>query len=165
MSSKQEVRSELHFMFVLLLLVAVAAVPVFLSFHSDEKDPVVVEVKHELPVREPASQPEVVGANTKAATLHVGCKKEVQQQEVSSNYVRIEGAPCASTDSIQIVNQSNGFSASVFFNRDNSYTTDFIDLSEGDNELKLNIANSDGTQTQKTVHVSRRIPASNAPAN
>ena len=81
---------------------------------------------------------------------------------LDGNQVRWVGKWCAGKEweKLEVVNQTNGFTASVMALRDLNFTTDFVDLAEGENEFSFKATLADGEVVQKTVKVFRRSPAS-----
>ena len=57
-----------------------------------------------------------------------------------------------------IVNESNGFTASVFLTG-NEFTTDFIELQEGQNRIQVEVEDAKGQKTTKKLEITR-LPAS-----
>ncbi len=60
----------------------------------------------------------------------------------SARWVRLTGRPCQSdpgVDAIRVTNITNGYRGTVFLSESQNLTTDFIPLSEGENELLLEL--------------------------
>ena len=97
------------------------------------------------------------GAST--ALVQYDCDGKNAQQEVSGNYVRLTGLPCEDFEDLEITNQTNGFSAAVIFMKGKKFTTDFIDLKEGENNLEITAKLTDGSRISQIFKVIRRVPA------
>lgn len=84
-----------------------------------------------------------------------------QDLKVDGTHLRLRGLMRG--HQLQAVkNNSNGFTAAVF-DRGDSYTTDFIELQEGANEIALELSDKQGHPVTKKIKV-ERSPASAAPA-
>lgn len=101
-----------------------------------------------------------VPASNSTSLIQYDCESTSLQEEVRGSYVRFTGLPCKNVEDLEITNQTNGFSAAVIFTKGHKFTTDFIDLKEGENDLLINVVQSDGTKVAKTFKVVRRVPAS-----
>jgi len=167
MRDSNQSRTETQFLIVLSALVLTFGIPVFLSFQGDKSNvtkTVAKAILTEVPVqvREPSSEKvTTLSQSSTSVTFNLPCNKEPEKKTVDSSFVRLEGTGCGASKKIEIQNVSNGFSASLFFTEGNSFTTDFIDLQEGENELKVHRFQADGTDSLKTVHIHRRAPSSN----
>jgi hypothetical protein len=91
--------------------------------------------------------------------LNFDCEKADLFQEVQASFVRLVGTPCEQTEGLEITNQSNGFSAAVIFTKGHHFTTDFIDLKEGENSLQIVSTQTDGSKVSQIFKVTRRSPA------
>lgn len=79
------------------------------------------------------------------------------QREIDGTHLRLKGLlRGAKPDAI--TNRTNGFTAAVFASGD-SYSTDFIELKEGPNEITVQTQDSKGRKITKTLQVTR-APAS-----
>jgi len=99
----------------------------------------------------------------KNAFVQLNCQDEnlveKSEQEVQASALRIAGFGCKKENSIQIRNQTNGFTAEVIFTQENQFTTDYIDLSVGQNDLEIISTQKDGTKINQKLKISRRAPA------
>lgn len=69
------------------------------------------------------------------------------EQPIQSRWVRLSGRPCQSTgvpESIEVRNLSNGYLGTVFAAQPELYTTDFIPLQAGANEISVRIGENEG---------------------
>ena len=65
----------------------------------------------------------------------------------------------ASSDKWLLKNQSNGFTGTLIVHQ-NGFTTDYIELKEGSNQIQLVLENSHGQKIEKVIKVLRRSVAS-----
>ena len=102
---------------------------------------------------------------SKSVVLNYDCK-QVQSTEVDGNLLRLKGMDDSclneSWKDISITNNSNGFTASVIFLK-KGFTTDFIDLKEGENQLEIHAKDEHGLAVTKKITVKRRAIASVEP--
>lgn len=91
-----------------------------------------------------------------ASILEVKCDSDQQSLETSVLRMRIKGANCLgdATKNTWIKNNSNGFVATVFHKPDFSFTTDYINLTEGKNEITVAFETNQGV-TKKNLVVTR----------
>lgn len=96
---------------------------------------------------------------TESVTLNLGC--DSKDQEVTGTHLRVTGSSCANEDvkELSVVNVSNGFTAAVIFTKGNAFTTDFIDLKDGENNFEILTTDGRG-QKSKRSFVVKRLPAS-----
>lgn len=97
----------------------------------------------------------------KSVTLEMGCQRENQTQETDGTLLRLK-SDCwkESAQKISVINKTNGFTAAVIETKSKGFTTDFIDLKEGDNNLEISGTDGAGLPILKLVIVKRRLPAS-----
>jgi hypothetical protein len=166
--SPHKAQAEFRFLLIMLVLVALLGVPTFISLTQapplEAQAIQLNQVNNE--TRTPASlsfdsNQIMTAPSQKSSTslLNLDCKRKNLKKEVDSSYVRLMGSPCKNTDGLEIVNKSNGFSASVIFIRGRNFTTDFIDLSEGENNLEITETQDNGTKISRNFTVFRRTPA------
>jgi hypothetical protein len=97
-----------------------------------------------------------------SAELTLACEKTDATYGLSVTQVRISGASCLPASSkreissAELLNDANGFSATVFYPTPKSFTTDYIALKEGDNKIKLLITYSNGEREERTFNVARK---------
>lgn len=74
--------------------------------------------------------------------------------------IRFSGASCVNAKreiaSVELMNDANGFSATVFYPTVKSFTTDYVALVEGDNKIKILINYSNGEREERTHVVARK---------
>ncbi len=82
------------------------------------------------------------------------------EAETSVSKIRLTGSECLSgLKQVEIVNKTNGYTAEVISLKDQTFTTDYIDLSEGENAIEL-VGTKGDLQIRKSLKVVRRTPAS-----
>jgi hypothetical protein len=99
---------------------------------------------------------------SKSVVLDYTCKGKSKTFEVDGTLMRLKGKGCLNENwkDLTVVNQTNGFTASVIFLKSNDFTTDFIDLKEGDNHLSIQGTDETGKAVTQKFVVKRRFPAS-----
>jgi len=107
---------------------------------------------------------EVVRRNSikaKSVTMEFDCNKKAWVKETDGNLVRLKTEACMNEQwkQVSVVNKTNGFTASVIFVKD-GFTTDFIDLSQGENVLAVSGINEKGRKVEHLLTITRRAPAS-----
>ncbi|MEK6556584.1 MAG: hypothetical protein AABZ31_15145, partial [Bdellovibrionota bacterium] len=107
--------------------------------------------------RQPASVAAV--ASTGAATIDVDCldKNEQRTLKVTSLQLRIRAKLCGDFDisKTEITNTSNGYSATVFKTGDKVMSSDYIQLSDGLNQIKIQVQDRLGRVQSSELLVSR----------
>ncbi|MDZ4678084.1 MAG: hypothetical protein SGI74_11330 [Oligoflexia bacterium] len=90
------------------------------------------------------------------------CGDNTKELETFSPRFRLKGENCAVEDSqpitTQIRNKTNGYVATVFHRAPLNFTTDYINLKEGKNEIDVRFETNKGT-VEKSLTVTR-LPAS-----
>ncbi|PIS11327.1 MAG: hypothetical protein COT73_04625 [Bdellovibrio sp. CG10_big_fil_rev_8_21_14_0_10_47_8] len=161
---------EQRFLSITLLLVAMLGVPALYSTMREPraKTEVSLEEGRLLSARTPASimtegavLPVRNSVKSKPLTLNYSCSDFEEDQEVDANLLRLRGPSCI--QEMSITNQTNGFTASIISLKENGFTTDFIDLSPGENTLEIKGINSEGKVVQQFLKVHSRSPASERP--
>lgn len=82
-------------------------------------------------------------------------------QEVFGTHLRLKGL-LKGMKASSITNETNGFTAAVF-DAGTEYSTDFIELREGANTIKVELEDPKGQKITKKLEVTRRAPASVRP--
>lgn len=85
--------------------------------------------------------------------IELKCQEENQNIETSQMRLRLKGESCLSekSTSTRVKNNSNGYIATVFHKPDFSFTTDYINLSEGKNEIDISMETPEGTSVKKVI--------------
>lgn len=98
------------------------------------------------------------GTGTSDAPVDLSCALPEQTLETSSLRFRLKGENCIddhqSLTTTQVRNMSNGYIATVFHRTSSSFTTDYINLSEGENKIAVRFETDNGT-IEKTLTVFR----------
>ncbi|MEK7356841.1 MAG: hypothetical protein AAB250_10350 [Bdellovibrionota bacterium] len=76
--------------------------------------------------------------------------------------VRLSGASCLAANakrdivSVELLNDANGFSATVFYPTPRTFTTDYVALNDGENKIKILITYANGEREERAVVVARK---------
>lgn len=89
--------------------------------------------------------------------LYVNCKEAKSNfEDLSSSSVRLRFDNCADKSKKgeikDIVNKTNGFTAQLFKHKD-VWSTDYIDLSKGTNEIEIRYVNKSGKLESQLLHL------------
>ncbi|MFN9066833.1 MAG: hypothetical protein ACK5V3_06360 [Bdellovibrionales bacterium] len=110
--------------------------------------------------RSPASLPnpsEVVPSfDMKNSMIEINCgRKLAQEMRVNSPWAQIKGRYCKPSKGkvVEVINKSNGFTASLFEFGQEVYKTDLIQLNQGANEIQIRSLLSNGLSEQQTIIV------------
>jgi hypothetical protein len=162
--------SEIQFIAITFILVVLLGARTFASL-TDEGDvelaqdsKVAAAASKEPNARTPASLPPTTVAPQKvdsslhqSADVNLNCaKKKANALEIHAGYVQFKGKSCAPgvrMGEIQIVNKSNGYTASVFDRGSDKYQTDLIQLQPGENEISIRYENA-GQKVEEIIRVS-----------
>ncbi|WP_413576839.1 hypothetical protein ACLVWU_02045 [Bdellovibrio sp. HCB290] len=160
--------SEVQFIAITFVLVVLLGARTFASL--TEEDPPTQEPQQAATSvlakdsnRRPASIPETTVAPQKigsslheSADVDLNCKTKTGALEVHAGYVQFKGKNCnagVSVGEIQIVNKSNGYTASVFDRGSDRYQTDLIQLKPGQNEIAIRYEKA-GRQVEEIIRIS-----------
>ncbi len=94
---------------------------------------------------------------SKSQTLVVKCDQLGKIEQLNGAHLRLLGNDCFNSTQITVKNITNGFTASVIPLRVNKYTTDFIDLNEGENVIEISHTLNDGSIQKKEIQSQRSI--------
>jgi hypothetical protein len=109
--------------------------------------------------RNPASLPSasaseaVAPALTKIESLEWSCGDQEKNIAVSSNRIRVKGRAC-SKESISIVNETNGLTATVF-EGEKGYSSEYMELNLGENQIAINWTDKKGQPQVTRLNVNR----------
>lgn len=108
------------------------------------------------------ASPESAGAAGELETLTWDCRQKSEIPVVKSTHVRLKSKYCDRTTNpdVRIKNLANGYTASVFAAA-KGFSTDFIDLREGLNEISIEWKNAKGESVSHAFTI-RREPAAAA---
>lgn len=137
--------TERNFIVITLLLVVILGAQTFNSLLKEEIDvPGVIAEANVTGDRQPASFGGVkplAKSLSQLVDLDLSCSKKWQKNfSVTGTFLQLKGKNCLKSfdqEHIQIVNQTNGYTASVFTLGQNQYQTDLIQLREGENQIKI----------------------------
>ncbi len=90
----------------------------------------------------------------KGNSVFVSCQKEWRPQNTHLAKVRIEISDCE-REEFKVENKTNQYTATVFPINQRIFTTDFIDLIEGDNEILISTKTKDQQWESKTLRLVR----------
>jgi hypothetical protein len=154
--------SERNFIFVTLVLVlALGGQTVASVLREDVSETAVADVA--MPSKDGRQPASLAGAKplktslSQMLDLDLSCSKKMKKIfSVSGNYFQLKGKNCLKNfkqEQIQIVNQSNGYTASVFAFGHNQYQTDMIQLRDGENEITIRHQSASGSVFEQTFKV------------
>jgi hypothetical protein len=161
-TSSLRLKSEIQFLLITGALVLVLGISGILSLLREPEAQAMVPAK-KIETRTPASanakteSPSLVESSNISATslLRFDCERNQLKEDVSASYVRLAGTPCGKAEDLEVVNKTNGFSAAVIFTPGGKFTTDFIDLQDGENQLEVTETQSNGTKVSRLFQVIR----------
>lgn len=92
--------------------------------------------------RRPASAPSILQqffGKTSEQTISLNCHMQQNKLSTTDLRVRIKGQHCSdgTLSHMVVKNKTNGFVATIFSPKPGAFTTDFINLAEGQNEIEL----------------------------
>lgn len=161
---------EQRFLIATILLVGLIGTP---AVYSVVKDPtagksrqakigtVVAPAGRQPANSEKSDSPSRTETRSKSVVLDYPCQNRGKTLEVDGTLLRLKGGSCISKkwQNLLVVNQANGFTGSVIFLKDSRFTTDFIDLQEGDNQIRIQGQDEKGRFVSQVLTVKRRTPA------
>ncbi|MEQ1664098.1 MAG: hypothetical protein ABL927_01830 [Bdellovibrionales bacterium] len=95
----------------------------------------------------------------KSRTISLGCIQNGKKIEINSSVrqVRIRGSICSKKSldwmSSNLVNRANGFEATFFKIQNDSFSTDYITLNEGVNQMLLQVEGSKGFKATQDITI------------
>jgi len=157
------------FLLITLSLVCAIGAPAMYSALSEPKTVVMTEGSSKPPSietekeRAPASvSPEHNRIKAKSLTLDYDCKASADVKEVEASLLRLKGNTCLNEHwkNVSIVNKTNGYTAAVILLKNKGFTTDFMDLADGENKLAIEGVDDKGQSVQQVLRIKKRLPAS-----
>lgn len=158
--------SDIQFIAVTLVLVVLLGARTFYSLTEEEEVSVAPAVASQSVLasnkRTPASVPQGDAVSLKSAleqftSMDLNCsKKGAFKVSVRGNFVQFQGKSCVkgfNEGQVEIVNKSNGYTASIFPRGTDKYQTDLIQLQNGDNEIAIRYRERSGKSVEEVVHV------------
>ena len=90
-----------------------------------------------------------------AYDLNCGTGRKMTAQKINGGWVQLKGRMCNNEKmkNVEITNVKNGFTASIFNMGTRQYQTDMIQLSLGDNEIRVRITPVKGDVEEQTIVV------------
>jgi len=160
MSSQPASQSDSRFLTLTGTVVVTLGLPVLISLLQNAKQDVVVSPAVATG-RTPASEQSVV-PSTKLGVevIELGCGDKEVTQSVDSSRIRIRGKDCKNQSDLSIENSTSGYLASIVEHRPGEFTTDYIDLAVGENQIHVQAKDERGNLLSKVLKLSRRAPAS-----
>jgi hypothetical protein len=148
---------EIKFLALTLTLVLFLGLGSFLNLVK-APDRALAAKNSEIGVRIPASVPGELLSQAPASALNSlenlewSCGEGTKNIEVSSHRIRVKGRGCGK-ESLSITNETNGLVATVF-NGEKGYSTEYMDLNPGKNDLHVKWQNKKGLlqSVHLTVH-------------
>lgn len=157
--------SDIQFIGVTLVLVLLLGARTFYSLTEDEALPVESAVASSASVASATRSPSSLPKNTvkfdsgleQFTQFDLSCtKKSVTTVSVQGSFVQFQGKNCVKSlqqDDVEIVNKSNGYTASIFKRGTDKYQTDLIQLKAGDNEIAIRYRERSGKSVEEVVRV------------
>ncbi len=162
---------ERHFLFITAVLLFLVGAP---AIYTVVREPRTLKESHNAESSEsaPPAKRQVASVveskenqkliKSKSVILDYNCQSSGSVFEVDGTLLRLRGSSCQfeHLKEASVVNESNGFTGTVIFLKKDTFTTDFIDLQEGENQLVLQAVNEKGQPVVRKFTVQRRFPAS-----
>jgi len=91
----------------------------------------------------------------KGVNFDFDCEKEINKKiSVRGALLQIRGKGCqVNNEDLLIVNESNGYTASIFLKNNREFQTDLIQLIEGENQIFIQFQNAHGVKTEQRILV------------
>lgn len=159
----RKVSPDLRFLGIVFLIVAALGVQTLASL-SHEDAPGARIAAPATPAaatddsRQPASlpSPEMKPASAMNDVFDIDCKKNEAAFEVSAGQVRFRGKTCFSgenLDRLEILNETNGSTATILRRGTNAFETDLIPLNDGANQVKIASLDQSGRRVERIFKV------------
>ncbi len=152
-----------HFIFVTLVLVLMMGAPTFFSLTDDSDfaeatEPTSMTVQA---ARSPASLPPISPVSKERNlgrffNYDLSCAKKMggAPLEIHGNFVQLQGKSCLSKgqrQQVEIINKTNGYTASIFESGTDKYQTDLIQLADGENEISVRYREASGKTVESVI--------------
>ncbi|MNS85126.1 hypothetical protein D3C72_1189820 [compost metagenome] len=157
-------RADTYFLVITFLVVALLGIPTYSSLV--EEDGVQTQAASVKPKsadqRVPASIPTKIEAPAASAfhmktEMDLSCgKKLASLLKVSGGFMQLHGKSCVknfNSENVEIINRSNGYTASIFDSGKNKYQTDLIQLVQGENEITVRYQDASGKTQEEVLKV------------
>lgn len=160
---------ENKFLLITLGLVLGLAFPTFLSLADGGEEllaPQVLNGHQRSDLRQPASLAENTSVKFNPsedrplqAKYDLHCKKRALSDfRQSGEFIQLEGESCVKNfnfQQLEIVNKSNGYTATVFPTQSGKYQTDLIQLQPGANEIAIRYRDNEGRLAEEILNTFR----------
>lgn len=158
---------EIQFLSIMAALVCLMGVPAVMSvldepelqeqveLASSGRGPASVSEKSETDLRNPSMNV--------AKSVTVAWECNAKESVISEGtHLRLTGSLCQdfSMGTVQVKNQTNGYTASVIMTGDKNFTTDFMELHSGENTFEISGTDKKGHTVVKHFTIKKRAPAS-----
>ena len=147
-----------------IVLFTLAQPPTPLAAKLKRASPATVASEAPLAARLPAAampSTEMDDDSPQAVELTLPCEgKSTYPRAVAQ--IRLSGSTCIAAytkreiTSVELLNDANGFSATVFYPTSKTFTTDYVALNEGDNKIKILINYASGEREERSYTIERR---------
>ncbi len=152
-----------HIYVPLFILCVLASVSSFSLFHTPQSDLYVQQMLPDLKLATEflsTNKPtrKIASINSEKNKISFDCEKSNSNLSAQSNQVYIEFKNCAldqKTTEFKLVNQTNQYMAQLFHTKKNIYATDFIQLANGENILKLEISLNGKQKKTEIIKIQR----------
>ena len=143
------------FLTVLTIYTNLGIEPEMVSKNPNQNSPLMISEKEERANRSLASTKDVTAPILNKKFL---CGKDAKQspEKVDRSLVMISFKMCSNINlvaNLALENQSNGFKAQIFKIEKNKFKTDYIQLNNGVNRLKLEVVLKDGQKIEESLEI------------
>lgn len=142
------------------LLVVAMAFPTYQTLAQNDEvgaEEVAVAAAVVVPTDRPDRQPASIQPRHEFQTMDLKCaKKPTSALNIVGGYIQFQGKNCLSNfkeGDVEIINKSNGFTASIFLRGSDKYQTDLIQLRQGENEIAIRYRESSGKSVEEIIHI------------
>lgn len=154
---------DLRFLGIVFLIVAALGVQTLASLSHEDAVPAAHVAAPAVATgdsRQPASLPSTAmkpgSALASGDVFDIDCKKNDAAFEVSAGQVRLRGKTCfngENLDRVEILNVTNGSTATILRRGTNAFETDLIPLNDGANRLKIASLDPTGHRVERIFNV------------
>jgi hypothetical protein len=154
------------FFFVTLALVVLMGFPVVMSISAARPENLApAEALPRSESRQPSSlgpsiADEAPAIEGKGLRVALPCTKDAEPAPLTTalKAVRLDGHTCQTARAVatSILNKTNGFAATIFPGKSDRFTTDYIELEPGENQIVIQVADADGLPQQWELTVIRK---------
>lgn len=94
---------------------------------------------------------------SKSLSVVLTCDDEHSLEQVFGSHLRLLGTKCYQSTQVIVRNVSNGYTATIFDTAKDSFTTDFIELSSGENVIEIEHLNNQGILKKNKLKINRAV--------